>query len=83
MAKPIFLVGFPVEADSTALGETRTSLNYLLNEEYHVIVYRAQEIQSVQFQVLNAINSTDVEIEELIEKTTLHLKTLNNDDANI
>lgn len=79
MAKPIFLVGFPIGADPQETDKARQSLSLLLNGEYHVIVYRTQEIKSISFQVLNAINSTDVEIEELIEMTKNHINQLEND----
>lgn len=68
MAKPIFLVGFPYAADLSSIGQVQSSLNHLLGEEYHVLVYKTSRVDDVSFEVLNAINATDVEINELISR---------------
>jgi hypothetical protein len=69
MAKPIFIVGFPAAADAQAIHQVYSDLDAKLGDEYHVLTYRAQNIDDVKFEVLNAINATDIEISELIAKT--------------
>lgn len=70
MAKPIFLIGFPMEADNEAVFRVQSDLSQKLDGEYHVIAYKIPGIESIKFEVLNAINATDVQIEELISKTS-------------
>lgn len=69
LAKPIFIIGFPVESDNSQIDSIRQSLEYKLNSEYHIITYKAQDILTVTFNVLNAINASDVEISDLIKLT--------------
>jgi hypothetical protein len=70
MAKPIFLIGFPLEADNTAVYQVQQDLSQKLDGEYHVIAYKIQGVTAIDFKVLNAIDATDVQIEELIAKTS-------------
>ncbi len=69
MAKPIFLIGFPMEADNHSIFQVQNDLSQKLEGEYHVIAYKIPGIESIKFEVLNAINATDSEISELISKT--------------
>ena len=69
MAKPIFIVGFPAAATAESLQQVYLELDRKLGEEYHVLTYRAQNIDDIKFEVLNAIDATDIEISELIAKT--------------
>jgi hypothetical protein len=69
LAKPIFIIGFPVESDNSQIDSIRKSLEYKLNNEYHIITYKAQDILTVTFNVLNAINASDIEISDLIKLT--------------
>ena len=69
MAKPIFIVGFPAAAAAESLQQVYLELDRKLGEEYHVLTYRAQKIDDIKFEVLNAIDATDIEISELIAKT--------------
>jgi hypothetical protein len=69
MAKPIFLIGFPTGADRAAVYETQKALSRRLEQDYHVLTYQAAEVTSIKFEVLNAINATDIEIEQLIDRS--------------
>ena len=69
MAKPIFLVGFTKHSDPQQLEFVQSALEAKLSEDYHVLVYRTSENTEVTFKVLNAINSTDAELSEIIQKT--------------
>lgn len=76
MARPIFLIGFPLEADNVAVQQVQMDLSSKLEGEYHVIVYKVPGITSIDFKVLNAINASDIELEELIEKTKSFTKMM-------
>jgi len=76
MAKPIFIVGFPVEANPQAIQHVYLDLDAKLGEEYHVLTYRSSNSEDISFQVLNAVNATDIEISDLIEKTQTEIKNL-------
>lgn len=85
MAKPIFLIGFPIKVDASSVHGIQSSIAHLLEGEYHVIVYKTSKIQEVSFEVLNAINATDVEISELIVRVKEEIPTSlqnNGQDAN-
>jgi hypothetical protein len=69
MAKPIFLIGFPMSADNESVYHVQADLSQKLEGEYHVIAYKIPGIESIKFEVLNAINASDIEIEALISKT--------------
>jgi|688.fasta_scaffold1815973_2 hypothetical protein len=68
MAKPIFLIGFPYKADLAAIANAQSDIMRLLGEEYHVLAYKTSLVQDTTFEVLNAVNASDVEIESLISK---------------
>ena len=76
MAKPIFIAGFPIAADYTALSQVAEDLNYKLGEDYHVLTYRTSKVDDVTFTVLNAVNASDAEISELIERTREEINLL-------
>jgi hypothetical protein len=69
MAKPIFLIGFPLHAENSAIHIVQADLSKKLEGEYHVLTYKVPGLDSIKFEVLNAINASDIDIEELIEKT--------------
>lgn len=76
MAKPIFIIGFPLKADREHVNEAARGLELKFGEEYHVLSYRTSNIENVTFQVLNAVNATDVEIGEVIKKAQEEIETL-------
>jgi len=65
MAKPIFLIGFPHAADSASILEVQSSLSLKLDGEYHVITYKSMEKTQISFEVLNALNASDIELDRL------------------
>jgi hypothetical protein len=67
MAKPIFLVGFTHEANPEAIYRAGLDLEKKIGDDYHVITYRTSKIADIQFEVLNAVNASDIEIEEIIK----------------
>lgn len=73
MAKPIFLVGFPIHANAESVYQVHQSLKLQL-DDYHVLVYKEPDKEKISFEVLNAINATDIEITELIERTSNFIK---------
>jgi hypothetical protein len=70
MTKPIFLIGFPMEASNDAVFQVQDDLTQKLEGEYHVITYKEPAVTSIKFEVLNAISADDIQIEELIAKTS-------------
>lgn len=66
MAKPIFLIGFTQEANPEAIYRAGIDLEKKIGGDYHVLTYRTSKIDDIKFEVLNAINATDIEIEEII-----------------
>lgn len=76
MAKPIFIIGFPLKADVEQVQVAIEGLEKKFGEDYHVLPYRTSNIEDVTFQVLNAVNSSDVEIEELIKKAQEEIEQL-------
>jgi hypothetical protein len=76
MAKPIFIVGFPVEASPQSIQHVYIDLDNKLGQEYHVLTYRTSKIEDVSFQVLNVTDATDAQISELVEKTQNDIKRL-------
>lgn len=76
MAKPIFIIGFPIKADLQQVETAIEGLEKKFGEDYHVLPYRTSNIEDVTFQVLNAVNSSDVEIAELIKKAQAEIDEL-------
>ena len=70
MTKPIFLIGFPMEASNDAVFQVQEDLTLKLEGDYHVITYKEPAVTSIKFEVLNAIGADDIQIEELIAKTS-------------
>jgi hypothetical protein len=85
MAKPIFLIGFPIEAELSSISGIQSQIHSLLGEEYHILAYKTSRIRDISFEVLNAINATDIEISDLISKVKEEIQSLlqnNTQDAN-
>ena len=76
MAKPIFIVGFPISANPEAIQRTYLDLTTKLGEDYHVLTYRTSKIEDVAFNVLNAEHASDVELSELFETTREQISQL-------
>lgn len=75
-AKPIFIIGFPVSSENDRIETIAKGLEIKLNNEYHIITYKASDISSITFNVLNAVNATNIEIEDLIKLTNLEINRL-------
>lgn len=74
MARPIFLIGFPLEADNAAVHHVQQDLSVKLEDEYHVIAYKVPGLESIDFKVLNAVGASSIEIEELIQTANAFAK---------
>lgn len=75
MAKPIFLVGFPMSADAASVYQVQQTLKMQL-DDYHVLVYKEPSKEHITFDVLNAVDATDVELAELVERTAASVKSI-------
>lgn len=73
MAKPILLFRFPLNARAH-LGKIDESIPEELREEYHILFTLDHNRINNDIEVLNAINATDIEIEELKEKVLNQIK---------
>jgi hypothetical protein len=85
MAKPIFLIGFPIEAELSSISGIQAQIHGLLGKEYHILAYKTSRIHDISFEVLNVVNATDVEISDLISKVREEIQPLlqnNTQDAN-
>lgn len=76
MARPIFLIGFPLESDNEAVYRVQQDLSVKLEDEYHVITYKVPGLESIDFKVLNAVGASSIEIEELIQTANAFAKQM-------
>ena len=74
--KPIFIVGFPASADAEAIRQVYSDLDRKLGEDYHVLTYRAQTLEDIEFKLLNVIDADDIAIADLIAKTREEIESL-------
>ena len=65
MAKPIFTVALPLSIESSQAHELSSSLTRMLNDEYHILVYKASNVTDITFNVFNAINAEDIDLEQI------------------
>lgn len=75
MVKPIFIVKLPQHASQKEVHDSLKLLSRMtkLHEEYHVMPVITKETNDIEFEVLNVLNSTDIEIEELKNKVLKQL----------
>lgn len=80
MAKPIFIVKCP---DVISRAELNSIAERLTNQllDYHVLVINPPNTEDIEFEVLNAINATDIEIEQLKEKVLEQIKSIKNEES--
>jgi hypothetical protein len=64
MAKPILVVAFPISVEIEDMSKAIMPIDQRLRD-YHVIAYKATNVNDLDFKVLNAENSDDLNIEEL------------------
>lgn len=69
MAKPILVISLPEEA-ITELHSINDSISQIEKKltDYHVIAYRASDIERLTLSVLNADTADDLDIEKLKEE---------------
>ena len=69
MAKPILVIALPEEA-ITELHSINDSISQIEKKltDYHVIAYRASDIEKLTLSVLNADTADDLDIEKLKEE---------------
>jgi hypothetical protein len=78
MTKPIFVIGSPL-LDLENMTKLRTAVDEIrdhLKSEYFVLCFLDNTLTTLDFKVLNAINATDIEIEDLIAKTKDQLDSI-------
>jgi len=78
MAKPIFIIAFPINADSSQVLSVQSELSIKLGDDYHVLTYKSPDTQTIEFEVLNAVNAEDIEISDLIQRTSTFIQTMLN-----
>jgi hypothetical protein len=66
MSKPIFVVRIPMDSvhNTEQLYEISKQLQEVLHD-YHMLPLLDSRAESIQFECFNAVNTTDVELEEL------------------
>jgi len=65
MAKPIFIIRTKYNREVLDWLNSDTKETNELRYDYHTLVVYSNEPSEPQFEVLNAINATDIELEEL------------------
>lgn len=75
MAKPIFVIAFPYNADPVGVQQAYSDLVDKLHD-YHVLTYRTRDVTGIDIEVYNAVDATDTEIADLIAKTREEVMSL-------
>ena len=73
MAKPIFIIQFPFavpQEESLKISEQLTAKL----DDYHVLGYRDNTTDAVNFKVLNAIDIDEAELQKIVEEITKQIK---------
>jgi hypothetical protein len=67
MAKPIFIIRFPYTKDLSLMERYSKTYEEIRKQlsDYHILSPMDSSVERVEFECYNAINATDVEIEEL------------------
>jgi hypothetical protein len=67
MTKPIFIIRFPYTKDLSLMERYSKTYEEIRKQlsDYHVLSPMDNSVERVEFECYNAINATDVEIEEL------------------
>jgi hypothetical protein len=77
MAKPIFIMQFPIEVPQEASLQISEQLTQKL-DDYHVLCYRDNSTESVAFTVLNAIDVNEEELKITVATILDKIKNTNN-----
>lgn len=81
MSKPIFIIRIPVKAYSSDPDKYHGQLANIkkeLSKDYHVITLVESEISNVGFQCYNAVEATDIQIQELKDQIQKRLDNMFN-----
>jgi hypothetical protein len=81
MSKPIFIIRIPSETYSSNLDKYERQLASIkkeLREDYHVIMVVESHISNVGFQCFNAVETTDIQIQELSDQIQKRLDNMFN-----
>jgi len=67
VAKPIFIIRFPYTEDLSQMEKYSKTYEEIRKQlsDYHILSPMDNSVERVEFECYNAINATDVEIEEL------------------
>lgn len=65
MTKAILIVRFPYKEELDYTRYLDFLSNHSVTDEYHVLVTKESNLDRVEFETHNVLNSTDVNIEEL------------------
>ena len=77
MAKPIFVIRFPYPENETIRQKYLQQYKMIgeMLSDYHVICPMDNSVERAEFECYNAINATDVEIEQLKQMVLEKIKT--------
>jgi len=78
MAKPIFIIQFPLEVSQKESLSISEQLTQKL-DDYHVLGYRDNVTETVAFRVLNADDADDAELKKIVDEIMEQIKLKNND----
>jgi hypothetical protein len=78
MAKPIFIIQFPLEVSQKESLSISEQLTQKL-DDYHVLGYRDNATETVAFRVLNAVDADDAELKKIVDEIMEQIKLKNND----
>jgi hypothetical protein len=77
MAKPIFIMQFPIEVPQETSLQVSEQLTQKL-DDYHVLCYRDNSTESVAFTVLNAIDVNEEELKTAVDTILNQIQNTNN-----
>ena len=78
VAKPIFIIRFPYTNNFDQMEKYLKTYKEIGEQmtDYHVLCPMDNSVERVEFECYNAINATDVEIEELKQMVLEKIKTI-------
>lgn len=65
MTKPILVVRFPYKDGFNYEPHLQHIQQHPLSQDYHVLVTKESDLEKLEFETHNVLNSTDVELEDL------------------
>lgn len=78
MAKPIFVIHFPIAVPQEESLKISNQLTEKL-DDYHVLAYRDNVTETVEFTVLNAVDVDEEDLKKIVDHILNQSKTNNND----